>query len=144
MIKKKFPFGKFCIKSKFLHFFHHLKDINSLLCQVATGFKNPQIAHGILTPEGLSCSLKGTRNNRSFPHVISELGTFVWIHADTSGGTWPQRHLDSLTTEKSHVWSLACIAAELFLGFPFYTTYCDCEMIWNITQTHGHSPDHLP
>uniref|UniRef100_A0A3P9ITB7 Protein kinase domain-containing protein n=1 Tax=Oryzias latipes TaxID=8090 RepID=A0A3P9ITB7_ORYLA len=55
----------------------------------------------------------------------------------------PEALVGSLTTEKSHVWSLACIAAEMFLGFPFYTAYWDYEMIWNITQTHGHFPDHV-
>lgn len=33
------------------------------------------------------------------------------------------------------MWSLGCIAAELFLGFVLYPGSCEYEMIWSITQT---------
>ncbi|XP_036068963.1 uncharacterized protein LOC118599030 [Oryzias melastigma] len=55
----------------------------------------------------------------------------------------PETLLGSWNTEKSHVWSLGCIVAEMFLGFPLYSGASNYEVIRNITQNCGHFPDHL-
>uniref|UniRef100_A0A3P9LZS2 Protein kinase domain-containing protein n=1 Tax=Oryzias latipes TaxID=8090 RepID=A0A3P9LZS2_ORYLA len=122
----------------------NLKEISSVLRQVATALQNPRNTHGILTPNKMKVILGGNQDKQINSTQLSRVENFCvgsrrhfrWYMA-------PETLLGSWRIEKSHIWSLACIAAEMFFGFPFYTAYSDYEMMWNITHTHGHFPDHL-
>ncbi|XP_036067180.1 homeodomain-interacting protein kinase 2-like [Oryzias melastigma] len=121
-----------------------LKEISSILHQVATALQDPQNTHGVLTPNRVKLILGRTQEQHMISTEFSRFDNFCqrsrrhfrWYMA-------PETLLGSWNTEKSHVWSLACIAAEMFLGSPFYMAYSDYEMIWNIGYTHGFFPDHL-
>jgi len=41
------------------------------------------------------------------------------------------------------MWSLGCVLAELFLGWPLYPGACEYDQLRYITQTQGPVPDHL-
>uniref|UniRef100_A0A3B3H4X1 Protein kinase domain-containing protein n=1 Tax=Oryzias latipes TaxID=8090 RepID=A0A3B3H4X1_ORYLA len=121
-----------------------LNQIRSILRRVATAFQDPQYADGILTPERIQVVVKRNQRQQVISTKFSGVENlpldscqhFRWYMA-------PETLLGLETTEKSHVWSLACIVAEMFLGSPFYTANSDFEMIRNITKTHGRFPDHL-
>uniref|UniRef100_A0A3B3C365 Protein kinase domain-containing protein n=1 Tax=Oryzias melastigma TaxID=30732 RepID=A0A3B3C365_ORYME len=121
-----------------------LNEIRSIVRQVATAFQNPQNSHGILTPARIQLLVGRNQEQKVTSTEFSRVGDF---HVDSCRHfRWymaPETLLGSRTTETSHVWSLACIVAEMFLGFPFYNGFSDYEMIWNMTQTHGDFPDHL-
>uniref|UniRef100_A0A4W6EAR8 Protein kinase domain-containing protein n=1 Tax=Lates calcarifer TaxID=8187 RepID=A0A4W6EAR8_LATCA len=45
--------------------------------------------------------------------------------------------------EAIDMWSLGCIVAELFLGFPLYPGKYEYEIIWHIIQTQGPLPEYF-
>ena len=45
--------------------------------------------------------------------------------------------------ESIDMWSLGCVLAELFLGWPLYPGACEYDQLRYITQTQGPVPDHL-
>ena len=45
--------------------------------------------------------------------------------------------------ERIDMWSLGCVAAELFLGWPLYPGASEYDQIRYICQTHGHPPEHM-
>uniref|UniRef100_A0A3B3HPS6 Protein kinase domain-containing protein n=1 Tax=Oryzias latipes TaxID=8090 RepID=A0A3B3HPS6_ORYLA len=122
----------------------NLKEISSVLRQAATALQNPRNTHGILTPNRMKVILGGNQDKQINSTQCSRVENFcVASRRHFRCYMAPETLLGSWSIEKSHVWSLACIAAEMFFGFPFYTAYSDYEMIWNITHTHGHFPDPL-
>jgi len=46
-------------------------------------------------------------------------------------------------SESIDMWSLGCVLAELYLGWPLYPGACEYDQIRYITQTQGPLPDHL-
>jgi len=45
--------------------------------------------------------------------------------------------------ESIDMWSLGCVLAELYLGWPLYPGACEYDQLRYITQTQGPVPDHL-
>jgi len=45
--------------------------------------------------------------------------------------------------EAIDMWSLGCVLAELYLGWPLYPGASEYDQIRYITQTQGPVPDHL-
>ena len=45
--------------------------------------------------------------------------------------------------ESIDMWSLGCVLAELYLGWPLYPGASEYDQIRYITQTQGPFPDHL-
>jgi len=45
--------------------------------------------------------------------------------------------------ERIDMWSLGCVAAELFLGWPLYPGASEYDQIRYICQTHGLPPEHM-
>lgn len=41
------------------------------------------------------------------------------------------------------MWSLGCVAAELFLGLPLFPAACELDLLGRISETIGPLPDHL-
>jgi len=46
-------------------------------------------------------------------------------------------------SEKIDIWSLGCVIAELFLGWPLYPGGCEYDQIRYITSTEGLAPKHM-
>ncbi|CAG5100163.1 Oidioi.mRNA.OKI2018_I69.XSR.g16873.t1.cds [Oikopleura dioica] len=46
-------------------------------------------------------------------------------------------------SERIDMWSLGCVAAELFLGWPLYPGASEYDQIRYICQTHGLPPEHM-
>uniref|UniRef100_A0A8D0AY09 Protein kinase domain-containing protein n=1 Tax=Sander lucioperca TaxID=283035 RepID=A0A8D0AY09_SANLU len=97
-----------------------LRDVRPILHQVATALqllKSLGISHSDLKPENIIAGLMYS-----------------------APGPGPETILGLPCNEAIDMWSLGCIAAELFLGFPLYPGSCDYERIWKITQTQGQLP----
>ncbi|EGT49871.1 hypothetical protein CAEBREN_13790 [Caenorhabditis brenneri] len=45
--------------------------------------------------------------------------------------------------ESIDMWSLGCVIAELYLGWPIYPGCCEYDQIRYIIQTHGHPPSSM-
>jgi len=45
--------------------------------------------------------------------------------------------------ESIDMWSLGCVLAELYLGWPLYPGACEYDQLRYITQSQGPVPDHL-
>ncbi|XP_024114878.1 homeodomain-interacting protein kinase 2, partial [Oryzias melastigma] len=121
-----------------------LNEIRSILRRVVTALDNPKSLHGILTPERIQLTVKRNHKQRIISTEYSRFETF----SKGAGGhfRWymaPEKLVGSWTTEKSHVWSLGCIVAEMFLGFPLYSADNAYEVIRNITHNCGDFPERL-
>ncbi|XP_069393811.1 homeodomain-interacting protein kinase 2-like isoform X2 [Paralichthys olivaceus] len=55
----------------------------------------------------------------------------------------PEVMLGLPLTPATDIWSLGCIAAELFLGSPLYPGNCEYDILQLITQTQGRIPERL-
>ncbi|KAK1876997.1 Homeodomain-interacting protein kinase 1 [Dissostichus eleginoides] len=128
----------------------HLKDIRPIVHQVATALKVLKglgITHTDVRPEnimlvdhvrqplkvklidfGSACDATKAEQVPSMQHT--------WYMA-------PEAMLGLLCDEPIDMWSLGCIAVELFLGSPLYPGSCEYDMICKITQTQGEMPGHL-
>ena len=45
--------------------------------------------------------------------------------------------------ESIDMWSLGCVVAELYLGWPLYPGSSEYDQLRYISHTHGTPPDHL-
>ncbi|KAJ4934500.1 hypothetical protein JOQ06_007293 [Pogonophryne albipinna] len=97
----------------------HLKDIRPIVHQVATALK-------VLKGLGITHTDVRPENIMLVDHVRQ-----------------PEAILGLLCDEPIDMWSLCCIAVELFLGSPLYPGSCEYDMICKITQTQGEMPGHL-
>lgn len=127
-----------------------LRDVRPILHQVATALqflKSLGIAHSDLKPENIMLvdhvrqplKIKLIDFGSACHASKAEQGSCIqhrWYRA-------PETILGLPCNEAIDMWSLGCIAAELFLGFPLYPGSCDYEMIWKITQTQGQLPGYF-
>uniref|UniRef100_A0A8C9Z977 Protein kinase domain-containing protein n=1 Tax=Sander lucioperca TaxID=283035 RepID=A0A8C9Z977_SANLU len=127
-----------------------LRDIRPILHQVATALqllKSLGISHSDLKPENIMLvdhvrqplKIKLIDFGSACDASKAEQGSCIqhrWYRA-------PETILGLPCNEAIDMWSLGCIAAELFLGFPLYPGSCDYERIWKITQTQGQLPGYF-
>ncbi len=127
-----------------------LKEIRPILHQVATTLqvlKSLGIAHTDLKPENIMLvdhvrqplKVKLIDFGSTCDPSKAEQGSYIqprWYRA-------PETILGLPCTEAIDMWSLGCIAAELFLGYALYPGSCEYEMIWHITQTQGQLPGYF-
>ncbi len=127
-----------------------LKEIRPILHQVATTLqvlKSLGIAHTDLKPENIMLvdhvrqplKVKLIDFGSTCDPSKAERGSYIqprWYRA-------PEAILGLPCTEAIDMWSLGCIAAELFLGYALYPGSCEYEMIWYITQTQGQLPGYF-
>lgn len=127
-----------------------LKEIQYILYQVATALqvlKSLWITHTDLTPENIMLvdhvsqplKVKLIDFGSACDASKAKQGSYIqqrWYKA-------PETILGVPCNEAIDMWSLGCIAAELFLGFPLYPGCCEYETIWQITQTQGPLPGYF-
>uniref|UniRef100_A0A3Q3EEG6 Protein kinase domain-containing protein n=1 Tax=Labrus bergylta TaxID=56723 RepID=A0A3Q3EEG6_9LABR len=126
----------------------HLKEIKTILYQLATTLevlKRLQVAH---------CDLK-LENIMLVDHVRQPLRVKVIDFGSACNASniahgayiqtrWyraPETILGLPCSEAIDMWSLGCIAAELFLGHPLYPGSCEYQMLQFMIQTQGQLPD---
>ena len=63
----------------------------------------------------------------------------IWLFVDRA----PEVLLGLPYCESIDMWSLGCVLAELYLGWPLYPGASEYDQLRYITQTQGPFPDHL-
>uniref|UniRef100_A0A3Q3EEB4 Protein kinase domain-containing protein n=1 Tax=Labrus bergylta TaxID=56723 RepID=A0A3Q3EEB4_9LABR len=128
----------------------HLKEIKTILYQLATTLevlKRLQVAH---------CDLK-LENIMLVDHVRQPLRVKVIDFGSACNASniahgayiqtrWyraPETILGLPCSEAIDMWSLGCIAAELFLGHPLYPGSCEYQMLQFMIQTQGQLPGYF-
>uniref|UniRef100_A0A3Q3EAP6 Protein kinase domain-containing protein n=1 Tax=Labrus bergylta TaxID=56723 RepID=A0A3Q3EAP6_9LABR len=128
----------------------HLKEIQTILYQLATTLevlKRLQVAH---------CDLK-LENIMLVDHVRQPLRVKVIDFGSACNASniahgayiqtrWyraPETILGLPCSEAIDMWSLGCIAAELFLGHPLYPGSCEYQMRQFMIQTQGQLPGYF-
>ncbi|KAA8591908.1 hypothetical protein FQN60_017282, partial [Etheostoma spectabile] len=88
--------------------------------------------------------------NKPFKIKIIDFGLARYVSQITSGSYMQSRHYRSPEAILGYpvntaidMWSLGCIAAELFLGYALYPGDCDYNMLQHMVQTQGQLPKEL-
>ncbi|XP_029929810.1 homeodomain-interacting protein kinase 1-like [Myripristis murdjan] len=127
-----------------------LSEIRPIMHQLATALahlKSAGITHSDLKPDNIMMvdhvwqplKVKIIDFGSAFETSGARSGSYIQTRWYRS----PEVMLGLPYTEAIDVWSLGCVAAELFLGQPLYPGRNEYEMFSHIVRTQGPLPDHL-
>ncbi|XP_031135279.1 homeodomain-interacting protein kinase 1-like [Sander lucioperca] len=132
-----------------LHFLS-VKQIQPILHQMATALqllRSLGVVHTDLKPDNI---MLVDDVNKPFKIKIIDFGLARYVSQIKSGSYIQPRYYRSPEailgfpfTTAIDMWSLGCIAAELFLGYALYPGSCDYDMLQHMVQTQGQLPHKL-
>lgn len=118
--------------------FNFIQKVMYSILQTLVAFEQLNIIHCDIKPENI---LRSRQNKDEFKIIdfglCSVVNEVTNHHIQSRYYRAPEVVLDMPFSCKADIWSVGCVAAELFLGFPIFPADCEVHLLYLIDQMVG-------